>query len=194
MLPITLADADSLFTGPIIAQRERDGLSPLTELPPVFPNMRASAMCLAFHEDYLGALADWFEEWQASTGFVYRPGSGMCESGVKQVIAAVDLDVLPWRGFGPVDDAVLREAEKHGKALLREKQGDITGPDRRLHIVIPAGASINGVADGGHATLGMIVHNDEGECYAAVWEWQNGHFTRWDEAVNRGIQLADCID
>lgn len=188
MKVITLADADELILSPMLETKQLD----FDNLP--FPNMRASNAVMVFSEDFVDAMTEWWLKWQEATGFNYKAGSAMCESGVKILVGKIHQAVFPWRGVGKVDDEVIARARQEGHNPPTEKFGDFNPGAYDLRCVLPRGVVLNGVTDGGHSTAIIYVHDRAGKCFVKVWEWQNGRWVRYYAAVKDGVLVRDTID
>ena len=188
---IPQAEADPYWTLPIWEADEKFKRNPG---PAPFPAMRASATALIFSRAYMGSLAKWWADWMAATGFRYEPGSQMCESGTKVLIAHVHEALAAFRGEGDVPDETIAQARREGVQCPTQRLGDFSPEIRELRIEIPAGISVNGVTDGGHSTPGLLVEEADGTVVAYIWEWQNGRWSDYAELVARGVIVHDCID
>lgn len=190
MKVIPLVDADNLILGPMIDAGQYD----FSDETNPFPNMRASGSVMVFSEGFVDAMTEWWKKWQEATGFDYKAGSAMCESGVKVLVGKIHQAVLPWRGTGQVAQEVIDRAREEGHEVPTEKFGDFNPGVYDLRCLIKRGVSLNGVTDGGHSTAIIYVHNAAGECYVLVWEWQNGRWVRFALAVKDGVVVKDTLD
>jgi hypothetical protein len=186
---IPLGEADNLFLAPMLEAGQFD----FDNLP--FPHMRSSNSVLVFSEGYLVAVSQWWDAYLKATGFKYVPGSGMCEGGTKAFIGHVNEEAVnPFRGFGPVDPAVVEAAKEQGRECPTERLGDFAAGVYEIRCTIPGGVNLNGVTDGGHSTPVILVHDSNGEIVAFFYEWQNSQWEPLDEAVKRGVKILDVID
>lgn len=186
---ITTPEADALILSPMMEHGQFD----FDNLP--FPNMRASNQVLVFSEGYLVDASQWWTEYRNATGLHYAPGSGMCEAGTKAFIGHVGAHgVQPFRGVGKVDEEVVAAARAQGRECPIEKLGDFSPGLYEIRCRIPGGVSLNGVTDGGHSTVAILIHHADGEIVAMLWEWQNARWERLDRAVARGVVITDAID
>jgi len=188
---IPTSEADNYWLLPIWDAEEKAGKLP-SSAP--FPAMRASDASLVFSSGYMVKLANWWSGWKAATGFKYEPGSQMCESGTKVLIAHVHESLTAFRGVGPVPMETLDQAAIERVTVPRERMGDFSPEIRELRIEIPAGIEVNGVTDGGHSTPGLLVEEPDGRVRACFFEWQNGQWSDYAAAVARGVIVHDCID
>lgn len=186
---ISAFEADACFELPAWDHAVKRGRE---HVPAQLPLMRASLETLVVHEDYLAELSDFIAKWKFETGYRYEPGSAMCEAGVLQARAHVDRACQPWRGIGRVPAEVIADAERKGRAVPKERLGDFAIPARELRVI--QGGVINGVADGGHSTVGLLVHDAEGAVRAEIWEWQNGRFLPLTSALELGFLMRDNLD
>ena len=186
---IPSGEADNLFLGPMMEAGQID----FDNLP--FPNMRASNDVLVFSEGYLVAVSQWWDAYRQSTGFSYKPGSGMCEGGTKAFVGHVNEEAVdPFRGFGPVDPLIVEAALAQGRDCPTERLGDFSPAVYEVRCVIPGAVNLNGVKGGGHSTVVILVHDANGEVSAYFWEWQSLKWSRLDDAVKRGVKILDVID
>jgi len=185
---IPLDEADTYIVAPIQESKPLE----FVELP--FPNLRASNFVMVFSEEFVKVMTDWWLKWMFETGFDYRAGSSMCESGVKILVGKIHQAVFPWRGEGDVDEKTLARAKEEGHEVPTQRFGDFNPGVYDLRCLIPKGVAINGVTDGGHSTALIFVHNKAGECWVLCWEWQNGSWARYDTALKNGVEVVDIID
>jgi len=186
---IPSANADALFLSPMLEAGQFD----FDNLP--FPHMRSSNSVLVFSEGYLVAVSQWWDAYLKATGFKYAPGSGMCEGGTKAFIGHVNEEAVnPFRGFGPVDQAIVDAAREQGRECPTERLGDFSPAVYEVRCTIPSGVNLNGVTDGGHSTPVILVHDASGEVLAYFWEWQSSKWEPLDKAVKRGVKILDVID
>ena len=191
---ISETEAQNCWRLPIIDKRAKDGLPPYGSEWRVFPHISTSWEVMVFSRAYLDVVSEWWAKWKFTTGFKYEPGSAMCESGVKIFIGHVHESVFPFRGHGSVPKETLEEAARQGVIIPTERLGDFTPGVFEMRVIIPRGSSINGVADGAHATAGLLVHDGDQAVHPVVWEWQNQRWCDWQEAVDNGITLSDITD
>lgn len=191
---IPTPEADQIIAGPVLMKRMADGLPFLEPEFRLFPNMRASGMVLVFSVGFLSAINQWWRDYLDATGFRYEPGSAECEAGVKKFIGQVMDMVQPFRGTGPVPRETIEEAEAQGHDCPKERLGDFTPGVYETRCVIPAGLSLNGVTDGGHSTVTMLLVQPDGQLTAVFWEWQNRQWTDYAEKVAAGVDIHDQLD
>lgn len=145
------------------------GMEPFVEFPAL---LRAPYVMVPSREWFE---AKWNQQWwEYCTGrsFRYLPGSGMCEQFARA--ACVELNfccietVRAW-------DASRRDV--HVAAL-------------EAFVLIPPGELLNGVADGGHATV-LVALTEDGATYDLYfWEPQNRQLRRAAEALAAGVRIA----
>jgi len=189
---ITRPEADALLTTPIVALRLLSGT--YDEKFRVFPEMRSSDQVLVFSVGFLSAVTQWWRADLASTGFKYAPGSGMCEAGSKRFIGRIMDMVQPFRGTGDVERAIIEEAQSLGHACPTERLGDFSPGVYETRGAIPSGLDVNGVTDGGHDTITVLVVQPDGTIKALLWEWQNGEWVSYEDKVVAGFDIRDLID
>lgn len=188
---IQSGEADALFLSPML----KGGQFDFTDATNPFPKMRTSLSVLVFSEGYLVAVSQWWDAYRKATGFKYAPGSGMCEGGTKAFIGHVnEQSVDPFRGVGPVDPSVIAAAKAEGRDCPTERLGDFCPGVYEVRCTIPNGINLNGVTDGGHSTVVILVHGPNGEVVTYFWEWQSSKWSRLDDAVKRGVKITDVID
>lgn len=190
---VDLTFADWLILGPVIQKRADDGKPPFGPEWKVFPNMRASLQVVVFSSAYMVKLAEWWSAWKEATGFDYKAGSGMCESGTKVLLGHISESFLPFRGEGPVPQEILDEARAQGHVIPSSRMGDFTEGAYRFNIRIPNDSPLNGVI-GPHSTPCLLVEDADGRQFAQCFEWQNQRWREWEDAVKDGVELVDVID
>ncbi len=191
---ISNTEADWLIIGPVLQKRADDKLPPFGPEWKVFPNMRASGNVLLFSSGYMVKLAQWWSKWKAATGFEYKPGSAMCESGTKVLLGHIHESLLPFRGEGRVPQETIDAARGEGVSIPESRLGDFTPGAYEIRVRIPRGVSLNGVTDGGHSTPLLLTEEPDGRQTAQVFEWQNERWRDWEDAVKDGVELVDAID
>jgi len=184
--------ADRLLDQPIIAQRLLAGT--YDETFRVFPTMRTTDQVLVFSVGFLSAVTQWWLDHLKVTGFKYQPGSGECEAGAKKFIGQIQDMVQPFRGTGAVPQDTIDQAKAEGHDCPTQRLGDFGPGVYEVRGLIPAGLSVNGVTDGGHDTIAILVEQPDGTIAVMLWEWQNGEWVQYADKVVSGFNIMDVID
>lgn len=191
---ITTQEADAVIAGPVIFKRLQAGLPWTCPDFRLFPNMRASGQVLVFSVGFLSSVNQWWQKELDASGFKYEPGSAECEAGTKRFIGRVMDMVQPFRGIGRVPQETIDEAKAQGHDCPTERLGDFTPGVYETRCLIPSGVNLNGVTDGGHSTITMLLLQPDGAIVAMFWEWQNRKWTDYSEAVAAGVNVLDQLD
>jgi hypothetical protein len=129
---------------------------------PQYPFMVRAVDVFVFSKDFIeDEWNEFWKKWKFANDFVYVPGSGMCEEFALEAIAKF-----------------LRSNRK------RDPKANVTAGAFEIRMSIGS-KPVNAVSDGGHATVLLVVINEQQNIELYVWEPQN---ERWCLLAD-----ADCV-
>ena len=129
---------------------------------PQYPFMVRAVDVFVFSKDFIeDEWNEFWKKWKFANDFVYEPGSGMCEEFALEAIAKF-----------------LRSNRK------RDPKANVTAGAFEIRMSIGS-KPVNAVSDGGHATVLLVVINEQQNIELYVWEPQN---ERWCLLAD-----ADCV-